>query len=219
MTRRLKEEPLIPLGCGLTVWALYSAAKSIRRGNNGFETNRYFRYRLYAQSFTLVAMLGGSFYYKSDRLKRNEYVKLKKEQEALAKRDKWIRELEAREAEDQAWRLNMGKLREAEKEIEERQKSTKMAVKQMNAAKSADQDTPSSAIKNAQRASSSKPQDLEGGPGVSDAPSRSSNQEQGSAPETNTIFGESHSGGLFGFKRLKQLWLDKTSGNNQNKDS
>ncbi|MDI1491085.1 MAG: Respiratory supercomplex factor 1, mitochondrial [Ramalina farinacea] len=88
-TRRIKEEPLVPFGVGLTCWAFYNAARSIRSGNST-RTNRMFRFRLYAQSFTIVAMLGGSFYYNADRLKRNEYVKLKKKREAQEKKRRGV---------------------------------------------------------------------------------------------------------------------------------
>merc|ERR1712000_364865 len=71
-SRRLKEEPLIPLGCALTCWALYNASRSIRAGDSN-RTNRMFRARIYAQGFTLLAMIGGSMYWQTDRQKRKEY--------------------------------------------------------------------------------------------------------------------------------------------------
>ena len=120
ITRRLKEEPLIPFGVGLTVWAFLNAAKSIRTGNSA-RTNQYFRYRLYAQSFTLVAMIGGSFYYNADRLKRKEYTDLVNKKKAQGKRDAWIRELEARDLEDKEWREKLGKVRDFEREELERE--------------------------------------------------------------------------------------------------
>ena len=119
LTRRLKEEPLIPFGIALTCWALYNAQQSLRTGNS-VKTNRFFRYRLYAQSFTLVAMVAGSLYYKSDRLKRKEYVQLKEKQAAQEKREKWIRELEIRDQEDKEWRAKLGKVRDLQREEEER---------------------------------------------------------------------------------------------------
>lgn len=117
--RRLKEEPLIPFGIGITCWALYNAQQSMRTGNS-VKTNRFFRYRLYAQAFTLVAMVAGSLYYKSDRLKRGEYVKLKEKQKAQEKREKWIRELEIRDQEDTEWRAKVGKIRDLQREEDER---------------------------------------------------------------------------------------------------
>merc|ERR1712093_284706 len=72
-SRRLKEEPLIPLGCALTCWALYNASRSIRAGDSN-RTNRMFRARIYAQGFTLLA-----------------------EKKAKEKNEAWIKELEARD--------------------------------------------------------------------------------------------------------------------------
>lgn len=90
------------------------------RTGNGARTNQFFRYRLYAQSFTLVAMLGGSFYYNSDRLKRKEYTDLVKQKKQQEKRDAWIRELEARDLEDKAWREKLGRVRDVKREEAEK---------------------------------------------------------------------------------------------------
>ena len=80
-----------------------------------------FRYRLYAQSFTLVAMVGGSYYYNSDRLRRKEFNDLIKQKKAKEKKDAWIRELEARDLEDREWREKLGKVRDAQREEQERE--------------------------------------------------------------------------------------------------
>ncbi|KFY04566.1 hypothetical protein O988_00691 [Pseudogymnoascus sp. VKM F-3808] len=99
LTRRLKEEPLVPLGCALTCWALYHASKSIRSGDQQ-RTNRMFRARIYAQGFTIVAMVAGSMYWKSDRQKRKEFDEVVAERKAKEKHDLWIKELEARDEEE-----------------------------------------------------------------------------------------------------------------------
>ncbi|KFY11556.1 hypothetical protein V491_07158 [Pseudogymnoascus sp. VKM F-3775] len=99
LTRRLKEEPLVPLGCALTCWALYHASKSIRAGDQQ-RTNRMFRARIYAQGFTIVAMVAGSMYWKSDRQKRKEFDDVVAERKAKEKNDLWIKELEARDEEE-----------------------------------------------------------------------------------------------------------------------
>merc|ERR1712000_627595 len=97
-SRRLKEEPLIPLGCALTCWALYNASRSIRAGDSN-RTNRMFRARIYAQGFTLLAMIGGSMYWQTDRQKRKEYDVVIAEKKAKEKNEAWIKELEARDEE------------------------------------------------------------------------------------------------------------------------
>jgi len=102
-TRRLKEEPLIPLGMALTTWALLSAARSVRSGDSA-KTNRMFRARIYAQGFTVAAMFAGSMYWKSDRQKRKEYDSVVAEKKAQEKNLLWIKELEARDAEDKELR-------------------------------------------------------------------------------------------------------------------
>ena len=82
-----------------------------------------FRYRIYGQAFTLAALVGGSFYYNSDRILRREYDKIQTEKKAKEKNEAWIRELEARDKEDQGWRERMGKVREVQKEEADRRKA------------------------------------------------------------------------------------------------
>ncbi|KAG6054473.1 hypothetical protein E4U17_003758 [Claviceps sp. LM77 group G4] len=97
--RKIKEEPLIPLGMGLTVFAFINAYRAIRRGDSR-QANIMFRARIAAQGFTVVAMVAGGFYYDQDRKKSQELRKLQEERDAEEKRQKWIRELEARDRED-----------------------------------------------------------------------------------------------------------------------
>ncbi|KAB8290458.1 hypothetical protein EYC80_010889 [Monilinia laxa] len=99
LTRRLKEEPLIPLGCILTSLALIGATRSMRAGDHN-RTQRMFRARIYAQGFTLLAMVAGSMYWDSDRKKRKEFEGVLAEQKAKEKNEAWIRELEARDEEE-----------------------------------------------------------------------------------------------------------------------
>ncbi|KAF2264415.1 altered inheritance of mitochondria protein 31, mitochondrial [Lojkania enalia] len=106
--RRFREEPLVPLGCGLTVWAIVGATRSMRKGDHKM-TNLYFRRRLYAQAFTIAVLVAGNMYWQKDRLKRKEYEKLVKEKEALEKRDRWLKELEARDEEEKAFKARLAK--------------------------------------------------------------------------------------------------------------
>ncbi|KAF4549677.1 Respiratory supercomplex factor 1 [Elsinoe fawcettii] len=103
LRRRLIEEPLIPLGCALTCWALYEATKSIKTGDK-HRTNRMFRRRIYAQGFTIMAMLAGSVYWESDRSKRRQYDDLMEEKKRKEKHEQWIKELEVREEEEEEMR-------------------------------------------------------------------------------------------------------------------
>ena len=63
-----------------------------------------FRRRIYAQGFTIVAMLAGSVYWESDRAKRKEYDGLLDDKKRKEKHEQWIRELEVREEEEQEMR-------------------------------------------------------------------------------------------------------------------
>lgn len=145
--RKLKEEPLIPVGCLATCYALYQATKSIREGDH-HQTNRMFRARIYAQGFTLVALLAGSLFYQDERMRRKKFEKAVEDQKALEKRDRWIRELEARDAEDRAWRemieaphREMEEMRrkaeEAKKAVEEKGREAKEAIEKKFSSKSA----------------------------------------------------------------------------------
>jgi hypothetical protein len=77
------------------------------------KTNRMFRRRIYAQGFTLLAMVAGSAYWEKDRKKRTEYNELLEEKKKKDKRDAWIRELEARDDEDKAFAAMNKRLAEA----------------------------------------------------------------------------------------------------------
>jgi len=90
---------LIPLGCALTCMALLGATRSIRAGDHN-RTNRMFRARIYAQGFTIVAMVAGSMYWQTDRQKRKEFEGVIAERKAREKNQAWIRELEARDEEE-----------------------------------------------------------------------------------------------------------------------
>ncbi len=110
IARRLKEEPLIPIGCLLTVAAFTNAWRATRRGDHA-QVQRMFRARVAAQAFTVVAMVAGGMYFAEDRKKHQELNKLKAAQEAEEKRLKWIKELEARDEEDRVVRERLDKLR------------------------------------------------------------------------------------------------------------
>ncbi|KAK4038841.1 hypoxia induced protein conserved region-domain-containing protein [Parachaetomium inaequale] len=99
--RKLKEEPLVPIGCLLTVAAFTNAYRAMRRGDHQ-KVQRMFRARVAAQGFTVLAMVAGGMYYAEDRNKQKELWKLKQQQEAEEKRQKWIKELEARDEEEKA---------------------------------------------------------------------------------------------------------------------
>ncbi|KAH0841770.1 hypothetical protein Z517_06686 [Fonsecaea pedrosoi CBS 271.37] len=125
--RKLRQEPLIPLGCAATCYALYMATKSIRAGDH-HQTNRMFRARIYAQGFTLLALVAGSIFYKDERMRRKEFEAKLEEKKTAEKREKWLAELEARDQEDKEWREKIEKMSRDAREMSEdiREKAEKV---------------------------------------------------------------------------------------------
>ena len=78
-----------------------------------------FRARIYAQGFTLVALVAGSIFYKDDRLKRRRFDTAVEDKKAAEKREKWLRELEARDRVDREWRERFEGVAQRAKEAEE----------------------------------------------------------------------------------------------------
>jgi len=70
------------------------------RKNDHHTANKMFRRRIYAQGFTIAALVAGSTYWKGDQEKRKEFEKVEGEKRRIEKRDKWLRELEMRDEED-----------------------------------------------------------------------------------------------------------------------
>lgn len=79
------------------------STKSIRSGDKN-RTNRMFRRRIYAQGFTIFAMVLGSAYWESDRVKRGEYNDLVEDRKKKDQHELWIKELEVREEEEKELR-------------------------------------------------------------------------------------------------------------------
>ncbi|CAD6918702.1 unnamed protein product [Tilletia controversa] len=64
LIRKLKEQPLVPLGSLLTCAALIAASNQLRKGNRE-QFNRALRWRVGFQGLTVVAAVAGSLYYAS----------------------------------------------------------------------------------------------------------------------------------------------------------
>lgn len=89
------------------------------RSGDKYRTNRMFRRRIYAQGFTILAMVGGSAYWEGDREKRKQFNELTEEKRKKEKHESWLRELEVREEEEQELRKMRDRLikaRTAEKQ-------------------------------------------------------------------------------------------------------
>lgn len=87
------------------------------------EMNRMFRARIYAQAFTLVSLVVGGMYFKTERQQRREFEKAVEERKAQEKRDAWLRELEIRDKEDREWRERHAAIEAAAKEAGDRSSS------------------------------------------------------------------------------------------------
>lgn len=74
------------------------------RSGDKYRTNRMFRRRIYAQGFTILAMIAGSAYWEGDRVKRKEFDGLVEEKKTKEKHEAWLRELEIRDEEEQELR-------------------------------------------------------------------------------------------------------------------
>lgn len=107
--------PSIDIGCAATCYALYRAYRSMKAGDSA-EMNRMFRARIYAQAFTLVALVAGGMYFKTERQQRRDFEKAVEVRKAQEKRDAWLRELEIRDKEDREWRERHAAIEAAAKE-------------------------------------------------------------------------------------------------------
>lgn len=108
---RMKREPLVPLGCLLTVAAFTNAYRAMRRGDH-HQVQRMFRARVAAQAFTVVAMVAGGLYFGAERAQEREAWKAEQADKDEEKRQRWIRELEARDDEEKSLRAMIDRKRE-----------------------------------------------------------------------------------------------------------
>lgn len=86
------------------------------KAKDSAEMNRMLRARIYAQAFTLVALVAGGMYFKSERQQRREFEKAVEVRKSQEKRDAWLRELEIRDKEDREWRERHAAIEAAAKE-------------------------------------------------------------------------------------------------------
>lgn len=82
----------------------------MRRGDHN-QVQRMFRARVLAQAFTIVAIVAGGLYFGAERHKERELWKLKEEEKAEENRQKWIKELEARDDEEKELKSRLDKRR------------------------------------------------------------------------------------------------------------
>jgi hypothetical protein len=83
------------------------------KAKDSVELNRMFRARIYAQFFTLLAVVAGGMYYKTERKQRREFEHALEQRKAQEKHQAWLRELEIRDQEDRGWRERHAAMEEA----------------------------------------------------------------------------------------------------------
>ncbi|KUI70091.1 Respiratory supercomplex factor 1, mitochondrial [Cytospora mali] len=108
---RMKREPLVPIGCLITVAAFTNAYRAMRKGDH-HQVQRMFRARVIAQGFTVAAMVAGGLYFGAERHKERENWKAQQAEKDEEKRARWIRELEARDDEEKQLKAMLDRRRE-----------------------------------------------------------------------------------------------------------
>jgi hypothetical protein len=125
--RRMREEPLIPLGMGLTIAAFVGASRAMRKGDHA-RVNLMFRRRIQAQAFTVVMIVAGGFYMADEKAKRKRLEDMDRQKRAEDRKGKWLEELDQRDEDDRIARERVEKLLEKKKSREEDEKKKKAAV-------------------------------------------------------------------------------------------
>lgn len=120
LAEKCKEQPLVPLGVVLTCGALYLSGRALRARDSRL-ANRMFFWRVGFQAFTVVALVGGGFYFdekrKEKKSQREQLIEKAKEREKL-----WIEELERIEEEAKRRKEKADDLKRRLKEIEDQKK-------------------------------------------------------------------------------------------------
>lgn len=169
-------------------------------------------------------MMGGSYYYNADRLRRKEYTDLVNKRKAQEKRDAWIRELEARDQEDKDWRQKLGKAKDFQREEKERQaaedkkRGSDDGRGVINAVKEKLKDAKDAEVKSQtaeQKLMAEKRQEAERKQEVERRRQAAVKEKAGMGPDRR-IWGEG-GGGLFGWRHIKN-WYNRPRGDGSKDD-
>ncbi|KAH8102217.1 hypoxia induced protein conserved region-domain-containing protein [Cristinia sonorae] len=82
--RKFKQEPLVPIGAGLTTVALIMASIKLRKGDSR-QLNHWLRARLIFQGFTIAAVAGGTYFYGRSRQQKEEQARKEEMEEEYEK--------------------------------------------------------------------------------------------------------------------------------------
>ncbi|KAI0594815.1 mitochondrial hypoxia responsive domain-containing protein [Biscogniauxia sp. FL1348] len=223
LSRKLREEPLIPLGSLLTCLALYNAWAAMRRGDHR-QVQRMFRARIGAQAFTVMAMVAGGAYYGADRDKRQELIKLEAQQRAQERHQKWLRELEVRDEEDKQLRAAVRRKRERVELRRERERENAKAEAEAEAeAEKVEGKTDANVDVDAESKQKQKQTQKEAGTDTGDAKAKGKAGDQVSQEEGKSGSGVlgalSEAGGWFGTKKGEKGEGSKPAGGKPGEES
>lgn len=119
-----KQQPLVPLGTLATVVAVTLATINLKKGH-ARGAQKWFRYRVGFQGFTIAALVVGGIVYGKETAAQKKTREEQLQEKAKLRESLWIEELERRDAENKKRKLRAEIARQKIKEQEELEKQDK----------------------------------------------------------------------------------------------